>query len=149
MKSFQHLVLTTAVVLSAYQSATAQQVYRCGSSYSQAACADGVAVHTDDARTEAQRVAASQALASDKALAKEMEASRRKEEAAALAADKEALARAAAAHKNESAKNLASRKAGHTKGRTVKVKEPEFFTATDGAGHTKKKNKPARKSAQP
>jgi hypothetical protein len=149
MKSFKNLVLFSAAALSLCQGASAQQVYRCGSSYSQTPCADGVAVLTDDARTEAQRVAASKALASDKALAKDLETSRHKEEAAALAADKVALARAAAAHKNEAKKNLVSKRAASSKGHTVKVKEPEFFTATDGAGNIKKKKKPARKSANP
>ena len=88
MKSFKHLVLTSLAVLSICQSASAQQVYRCGSSYSQTPCTGAIAVPTEDARTDEQRLAAKQALASDKALAKDMETSRRKDEAMALAREK-------------------------------------------------------------
>jgi hypothetical protein len=140
MKSFKHLVVTSLAMLSISHGASAQQVYRCGNSYSQTPCTGAIAVQTDDARTEEQRTAAKQALASDKALANALETSRRKDEAMALAREK-ALASSAAAHPKPEGK-----KAGETKAkkktastRTVKVKEPEFFTATDGVTKSKKK----------
>ena len=141
MKSLKPLALTALALLLTGSGAGAQQtVYRCGNSYSQSPCAHGVAVQTDDPRTEAQRAAAREGLAHDKALAKEMGAARHKDEAQAMAQDKLALARAAAAaaHQKQDKKSIASKKAVHAKPRTVKVKDAEFFTATDGASNKKK-----------
>jgi hypothetical protein len=139
MKSLKHLVLPALTLLLASSGTSAQTVYRCGNSYSQTPCAGAVAVPAEDARTDAQRAAARQALASDKALAKDMEASRLKDEAMALAREK-ALASATAHKKPESKKTTevkTRKKAGSS--RTAKAKEPEFFTATDGATRSKKK----------
>jgi hypothetical protein len=141
MKSFKYLVLTTAAALSVGHGASAQQVYRCGNSYSQTPCAGAVAVPTDDPRTDEQRAQAKQGLASDKALAKDLEATRRKDEATALAQLKAAQVKqskkVAAAKPAE--KKVAHKKADGTRTVTVKNKEPEFFTATDGAPTRKKK----------
>ncbi len=156
MKSFQRLVLPAVTAIAAlciYPTVNAQQVYRCGNSYSQTPCDGAIAINTDDPRTEAQRAEAKAGLSSDKALAKDLEATRRKDEATALAQQKAVQAsndkKTAAgklAEKKESKKNE-KKKAGGV--RTVKVKnaEPEFFTATDGA--TTKKKKAASKSAAP
>lgn len=50
---------SVATILIAYfalfSSAHAQKTYRCGNTYSQTPCAGGVAVDTQDARTEAQK----------------------------------------------------------------------------------------------
>jgi hypothetical protein len=147
MKSFKPFVLPALALLLTCSTAGAQAVYRCGNSYSQSPCANAVAVQTDDPRTEAQRDAAREGLAHDKALAKEMEATRRKDEAQALALDKAALARAAAAHKKQDKKTVAGKKPGSTKPRTVKVQDPDVFTASDGAFSSKKKT--TGKSAKP
>jgi hypothetical protein len=148
MKSFNHLVLTSLAVLSLCHSASAQPVYRCGNSYSQTPCAGAVEVPADDPRTEAQRAQARQGLASDKALAKDLEATRRKDDALALAQMKASQASSAAAHKKSETKKAdepkSKKKTAGT--RTVKVKEPEFFTATDGA--TNKKKKASSKSSK-
>ncbi len=142
MKSFEHLVLASLVAVSTCTGVAAQQVYRCGSSYSQTPCAGAVVVPTDDPRTAEQRAAAKQGLIADKALAKDLEATRRKDAAQALAADKLALARAEAAHKKTDVKQAtpanAKKKTGGT--RKAKAKEPAFFTATDGATSSKKKS---------
>jgi hypothetical protein len=149
MKSFQHLVLTTVAALSVCHAASAQQVFRCGNSYSQTPCAGAVAVNTDDPRTDEQRAQAKQGLNSDKALAKDLEATRRKDESMALAQMKTAQTsqskKVAAAKPVE--KKAASKKAGETRTVKIKNKEPEFFTATDGA--TTKKKKPAAQRATP
>ncbi len=149
MKSFKTLIPACLVLLAACTGAAAQQVYRCGNSYSQTPCAGAVPVQTDDPRTAEQRAAAQQSQSAAKALARDMEATRRKDAAQAMAADKLALARAVAAQKKAEDKKptpaKAKKKAGGT--RTVKVKEPEFFTATDGAANSKKKtSKKAAKS---
>ena len=141
MKSFKHLVLTTAAALGVCHGAAAQQVYRCGNSYSQTPCAGAVAVQTDDPRTDEQRAQAKQGLASDKALAKDLEATRRKDEAMAMAQLKAAQP---TKNKKVAALKPAEKKVDHKKADaprkvTVKNKEPEFFTATDGAPAKKKK----------
>ncbi len=149
MKSFKHLVLTTITALSVCHGASAQQVYRCGSSYSQTPCEGAIAVSTDDPRTDDQRAQAKQGLTSDKALAKDLEATRRKDESMAVAQMK--AAQASQSKKVAAAKPIvkkaASKKAGDTRKVTLKNKEPEFFTATDGA--TTKKKKTSAKSATP
>ena len=95
-----------------------------------------------DDRTPEQRAEAKQALASDKALAKELEASRRKDEARALAADKQALAQAAARHKKLE-KPVAVKKPVVANKRKATIQEPEagVFTAVSG-GPKKKTGKP-------
>jgi hypothetical protein len=140
MKSFQHLVLTTIAALSVCPGASAQQVYRCGNSYSQTPCAGAVAVSTDDPRSDDQRAQAKQGLTSDKELAKDLEATRRKDESMALAQMK---ATQASQHKKEAGskppeKKEAKKKVGATRKVNVKNEDPGVFTAAVG-GSTKKK----------
>jgi hypothetical protein len=151
MKSFSHLVLTSLAALSVCHGVSAQQVYRCGNSYSQTPCAGAVAVQTEDPRTDAQRAQAKQGLTSDKALAKDLEATRRKDDALALAEQK--AAQANRSKKVEAIKpvekKVASKKTPGTRKVTLKNKEPEFFTATDGAVNKKTKaNGKSPKSAK-
>ncbi len=142
-------------MLLACSSASAQTVYRCGNSYSQAPCGtDARAIQTDDPRTDAQRMAAQQGLARDKALAREMEASRRKDEAQAMAnikSEQAALTRKAAADKKsedkksrEAKASAKSKKAGGL--RTVQVQEPDVFTAA-GPAAPKRAKTPSKGSA--
>ena len=53
-------------------SAAAQTVYRCGSTYSQVACAQGQALAIDDSRTPAQQAEARQVAADERRLAADM-----------------------------------------------------------------------------
>jgi len=138
MKSFKHLVIPGLLSLGVCNAA--QPVYRCGNSYSQTPCAGAAEVPIDDPRTEEQRAQAKQGLRSDKALAKDMEASRRKDEAQALAADKLALARAEAAHKQE-VKKPPSKKDSKKR----RAKQDEYFTTTV----KKKSSTPSGKSSKP
>lgn len=98
--------------------ATAQKIYKCGSSYSQIPCPDGVAVEASDTRTSAQKAAANQTSKSQAKQAQALEKERLKDEAQARAAD-QALAKA---HSN---KTPAESKPATKK----KSKEPEYFTA--------------------
>ena len=139
MKSFKHLVIPALLSLGVCSCPAAQPVYLCGNSYSQMPCAGAAEVASDDPRTEDQRAQAKQGLRNDKALAKDMEASRRKDEAQALAADKLALARAEAAHKQEVKKPQAKRD-NKKDSKKRKVTVPEFFTSTV----KKKANAPVR-----
>lgn len=59
----------------------AQDIYRCGDSYSQRPCPGGTLVPTDDARSASQRAQTSQAARRDAQLAATMEKARLKEEA--------------------------------------------------------------------
>jgi hypothetical protein len=157
MKSFKPHVLPTLCLtlplLLACATASAQTVYRCGNSYSQTPCANGRTVQVEDPRSEDQRVAAREGLVRDKALAKEVEAERRRDEAHALALDKAALARAAAAHKERDKQPVAGKKAVGAKApKTRQAKaaaagEAAFFTATDGAATGAKKSSSKKKTA--
>lgn len=140
MKSFQRLAPICLSLALACASATAQQIYRCGNNYSQSPCAGGHAIAADDPRTDEQRAAARQALAQDKELAKDMETSRRKDEALQLTLVK--AAQAAQAHKAKD-KKLADKKPKEAKMgkkstglRSVKVQaqEPGVFTAVADSG---------------
>lgn len=148
MKSFKHLILVSLTAFSICQDAAAQQVYRCGSSYSQTPCAGAVAVQTDDPRTDSQRAAAKEAQARDKALATEMEATRRKDEAIVFARDNSNRGNSAKKleAKKPEEKKAADKKSTGTRKVKVKAKEPEFFTATDGAGKAAKKIPKSKRS---
>ncbi len=63
-------------------SAQAQEVYRCGSVYSQTPCPQGRRVEAADTRSEAQRAEAARVVASERRLATEMRRDRLTEEAA-------------------------------------------------------------------
>ena len=103
----------------------------------------------DDSRTEAQRTAAKEGLARDKALGKEMEASRRKDEAMALARDKAALAahaKQAAKQKVENKKAEEKQKAASKKsGGKAKSKDHEVFTVTVPGSKPDSKHTPKSK----
>ena len=140
MKSFKALAPTALAALLLCQAVAAQTVYRCGNSYSQSPCAGASVVNVDDARTDAQREAARQGLAGDKALARDMEASRHRDEALALARAKAQAGHAARPQKPEDSKApLAKAAPKKASLRTVKVQEPEAFTATTGSAAPRKK----------
>ena len=150
MKCFQHLVVAGLTSAALCQTAHAQQVYRCGNSYSQIPCAGAVTVPAEDSRSAAQRAAAQENLKRDKTLAKELEASRRKDEAELLAREKVAKAAQAATAKADAAKAKAASKqeqsadstkqAGSKKSGTA-GKKGEPFTVTLSSGKEKKKKK--------
>ena len=98
--------------------AIAQKVYKCGSSYSQIPCPDGVTVEAEDARTKGQKSAATQNSKSQARQAEALEKERLKDEAQARAADQ---AWAKALHKKEPSGSKPKAK--------TKSKEPEYFTA--------------------
>jgi hypothetical protein len=141
VKSFKHLAptaLAALALMSTCYRASAQTIYRCGNSYSQTPCANGLVVQAEDPRSEAQRTAAKEALAQDKQLAQELEASRQKEEARAFAreqAQQAAQARLLAAQaKAEGTKTREAKAHKKPAGlRTAKVQEDGVFTATAGS----------------
>ena len=152
MKSFKCNTLQTLVLLATAalaDGAGAQTVYRCGSSYSQTPCNGATEVSVDDARTDAQRAAAQTGLARDKALGKEMETSRRRDEAQALAREKAALAaqtKQAAREKAENKKAQEKQKAASKKsGSKAKTKDHEVFTVTVPGSKADSKHTPKSK----
>jgi hypothetical protein len=83
--------------------ARAQEVYRCGNTYSQKPCTDGVVVGVQDARTPDQKEQADALTRHDAAAANAMEKARLKEEAREYAANAK-LAAAAAKRASSAAK---------------------------------------------
>lgn len=112
------LALILIAACAASTAATAQKIYKCGSSYSQIPCPEGVTVEASDTRTAAQKNAANQASKSQAKQAQALEKERLQDEAQARAAD-QALAKAQG--KKEAVENKPATK--------KKSKEPEFFTA--------------------
>lgn len=88
--------LTVTLLWAAVAGASAQTVYRCGNSYSQAPCPNGVALDVADPRTPAQRAEAQAAAERDAKAADALEKTRVTEENR-LAAARAREARAAAA----------------------------------------------------
>lgn len=109
------LILIACCALST--GAMAQKVYKCGASYSQIPCPDGVAVQTGDERTAAQKTAADRTTREQAEQAKQLEKTRLKDDAQAAAANRPAKADA------KPAKEKA------TTAKKKKGKEPEYFTA--------------------
>jgi hypothetical protein len=135
--------LTSLACITVCTVSSAQAVYRCGNSYSQTPCAQGVIVQTDDTRSEAQRSAAQQVVADEKKLANALETTRKKDEALAFKneqAERAAHARRATAQaKAEVKKTKANKPLKKPAGlRTVKVQEEGVFTTTSGNPEPKK-----------
>jgi len=80
-KNLPPLIFMAVCALGAVQPAAAQNVYRCGDTYSQRPCAGGTLVPTDDARSDAQRAEARAAAQRNGKTADAMEKARLKEEA--------------------------------------------------------------------
>ena len=74
-------VLLAACAAAAMAPTAAQNVYRCGDSYSQKPCPGGAVVPTDDARSEGQRTQTREAAQRDGKAADAMQKARLKEEA--------------------------------------------------------------------
>ena len=130
------LMVVTACTLAAMQPAAAQNVYRCGDTYSQRPCAGGTLVPTDDARSDAQRAEARAAAQKNGKAADAMEKARLKEEAKPAQAYMPPPASEPVA---EEKKPVAM----------VKPKKPQYFTASaprkPGEAAAKKKSKPKKK----
>ena len=73
--------------------AQAQNTYRCGNTYSQAPCADGVAIDAQDKRTDAQKNQADATTARVNAAQKELETERLAREKREAAANRKAAAK--------------------------------------------------------
>ena len=135
-KNLPAFIFTAACALVAMQPAAAQNVYRCGDSYSQEPCAGGALVQTDDARSDVQRAAAREAAKRDGKSADAMERARLREEA-----------RPAQAYLPSPASEPALQEKKPDP--AAKPKKPQYFTAAaprkPGEAASKKKSKPKKK----
>ena len=118
--------------------ATAQAVYRCGNSYSDAPCAGASVLAINDSRSPAQKAQTDAATGQTRMLAQQMERER-------LALEKSAMSvrSPATRHKGDSAAKPSSRAATAKTAKPAqstkkKQSEPAFFTAATTAD---KKNK--------
>jgi len=126
-------IIAIALIASCVYStrATGQNVYRCGNTYSQKPCADGIALEVDDARTAEQKAQSDAQIRRDAAAGNAMEKARLKEEAeqrainAKLAA---ASAQASSAKAKESSVGAETAKKRPFKKKPTKIKEPNFFS---------------------
>lgn len=113
--------------------ATAQNIYKCGDSYSEAPCPGGAAVAATDQRTSAQKTQADLATSRDARAADALEKARLQQEKTDVAANTPTV-------KPETAGTVGN--AGTTQAKKKKRKAPEYFTAqTPG----RKKQKQASK----
>jgi hypothetical protein len=120
--------------------AAAQNIYRCGDSYSQQPCPGGTVVRAEDARSASQRSQTSQAAERDAKWADAMEKARLKEEAKPVQAYIPASKASAEAAPDEKKKPV-----------LTKPRKPQYFTATSPRkpgepAAKKKKKKKARKT---
>lgn len=130
MKNMTSLTFVSVLLLcSVSMTVQAQQVYRCGKTYSQIPCPGGKVVDTRDVRTPKQRADARKAAARDSELADELKKSRQQEEAMA----------AAGSTPMEKPAKAKSGKSEKPKAKKTKKKEPELFTAAAPPDKKKKK----------
>lgn len=117
--------------------ATAQKIYKCGTTYSQQACSDGVTLPVVPAPEAGQKTATDQATQRDALTADRMEKSRLQQEKKDLAANTSNTIR--------QARTLAT--AANTKPASLKLKRKtnkkleEFRAVVPGTGTTKKHSK--------
>ena len=142
ISTLKAIVLMVACTLSV--AAIAQKTYKCGNTYSQLPCPDGVVVNTDDQRTSAQKMQADLATRRDAKAADAMEKARLSQEKRDLAANMPpSKTSQPAASKKTVAKQITKKK----------KKAPEYFTAQVPGAKKKplpaKKNSPAKDPNQP
>jgi type IV secretory pathway VirB10-like protein len=145
----KYISLIAIIFIASYAISTranAEDVYRCGSTYSQKPCPDAVKVDVEDSRTPAQKAEADAKTQRETAQVHAIENARQKEEAqqrAARAKLAAADAKKAAANPRTKASAPTTTKGAHSsagkgKKKTSKTKkEPEFFVASPAADKPK------------
>lgn len=144
----KHIVSIAIILISTYvvsTRASAEDVYRCGSAYSQNPCPDAVKINVRDSRTPLQKAEADAKTRAETAQVQTIEKAHKKEEAqrhadnAKLAAA-DAKKAAAKPHTKASAPTTEGSHASVGKGKkkTAKAKkEPAFFVASAAADKPK------------
>ena len=114
-----------------FSGAKAQNVYRCGSSYSQVPCPDGTEIQVQDPRTPEQKQASDARIRHDKEVAQGMEKARLKQEAerakqeAVLAKQRAAQAKADAIAKRKEERDAKSAKKPSKKAKSQSKQKPK------------------------
>lgn len=116
--------------------ATAQNIYKCGDTYSQAPCPGGAAVDATDQRTSAQKVQSDLATRRDVRAADAMEKARLQQEKTDIAANTPTAKAETAGTATDTGTTYAKKK---------KKKAPDYFTA-QVPGKKKKKQASKRSS---
>lgn len=112
--------------------AGAQQIYRCGDSYSQTPCPDGIVIDATDGRTKAQKTQADLATERAERTAAAMEKARLQQEKAASATHAPKIKAKASAPASKDRNSQAKKK--------NKKKESEYFTVQTPGKKASKKN---------
>lgn len=138
MKHATTLAAVFLAICTVSTGAAAQQVYRCGNTYSQKPCTDGVQVDVQDARTPAQKAESEAAVRREASTANAMEKARLQEETQLRAANANAKAAAPSKDKKKNTSKPAPPDAAPVDTKTHKThakkkKEPEYFTARGAA----------------
>ena len=154
MKKSQAIATILIAACAVSTGAWGQNVYRCGTTYSQIPCNGAVTVKVDDTRSPQQKIQTDKAIARDMANANALDKARLKEEAQAQkpspSGTKSSKAKTPKSRTKPKSGNqlidskvpTASDKAKQTKGK--KKKDAEFFTAKVAAEEKKEKRKPAK-----
>ena len=137
---FDAIIFVAICALSSW--ANGQNAYKCGSTYSQTPCPDGVPVATGDTRTEAQKRQTESATSLTARTADAMEKDRLAQEKRDLAANRSAAPSTTPGTQAPTHKE-ADKPPGATAKKKKKKNEPEYFTA-QVPGEKKHKEKAAK-----
>lgn len=135
----RHPPLNALILMVLYVCSTgagAQQVYKCGGSYSQTPCPEGVVIDATDARTKAQKTQTDLATERAERIAAAMEKVRLQQEKANRATPTPKVKAKTAASANNSRASQAKKK---------RKKESEYFTAQTPGQKKKASKKTATK----
>ncbi len=130
------IALLFIAILVVSTGAKGQNVYRCGNSYSQKPCTDGVVIDVQDARTPAQKADSDALARREAATANSLEKARLKEEsrqraepAKAAGTTKTGSSKARGESSDSAANATSNHNAKPAKKPHPKEKEPPYFTA--------------------
>ncbi|MCF8167746.1 MAG: hypothetical protein K9K38_16880 [Rhodoferax sp.] len=138
------------MALATATTAPAQTVYRCGSTYSQTPCDQGVSLEVQDPRSALQKSQADAAIKKEKTIADAMENDRLQQEAAAQRSHrtnatrpdkkpaKELYTPPSVSSKSVEVSSRLEATAKAVTPKKKKTKEPEYFTAQSGPENKKK-----------
>lgn len=135
MRHIKSNTLLLIALLALSTSATAQKIYKCGTTYSQQACPDGVIIPAASAPEPAQKIATDQATRRDALTADQMEKSRLQQEKKDLAANTPDVKRSTGTKKTQTENPPSLKK------RKAKNKEEEFRAVVPGTATAKKHSK--------
>jgi hypothetical protein len=136
MKFSSSIALFLIAICSYSTGVEGQNVYRCGNTYSQKPCADGVILDVQDARTSDQKTASDAQIKRDAATGNAMEKARLKEEAQQRSANaklntatSKKTATKASTKSSESTDDAVAATKTKFKEKSPKKKEPDYFIA--------------------